>query len=95
MSRAGRALSAALTAKAGGLCDVQVSSVPWRSATFAGERHAIAITVGDRGKLHRLLDGLGEHEFALPRCIVADIVAGPPGDDELCVSLEALTIDDV
>lgn len=77
----------------------EVRSVDWRSLTFDGERHEIAMRfTGPEAarEAERMLEGLDEHEFVLAGTIVADItvVGRCVGLDDASVSvaLEALTI---
>jgi hypothetical protein len=77
----------------------EVRSVDWRSLTFDGERHEIAMRFtgpGAAGAAERMLDGIEDHEFALPGAIVADItIAGRCArldDGSVSIALEALTI---
>jgi len=77
----------------------EVRSVDWRSLTFDGERHEIALRFTGPGagrEAERMLDGLDEHEFRLPGAIVADIsVAGRCvglDDGSVSIAIEALTI---
>ena len=67
---------------------------PWNSATFSGSRHSIALAFTDKDAIadgERLIEALSEHEFAIPRQLVADASvaeadhhAGPPP----CLRLE-------
>lgn len=77
----------------------EVRSVDWRSLTFDGERHEIALrlTGPDAARAaDAMLTGIEDHEFALPRTIVADIsVAGRCvglDDGSVSIAIEALTI---
>lgn len=77
----------------------EVRSVDWRSLTFDGERHEIALRFTGPGadrEAGRMLDGIEDHEFGLPRAIVADInVVGRCmglDDGSVSVAIEALTI---
>lgn len=94
MSAVADAIVAELTAKAGGCECAQAQSVPWFSATFAGERHEIVLTLSDGAAVERLIRDLNAHQFALPRTMVADIVAVRCRDDRRRVSVETLTIDE-
>ncbi|HYI42309.1 MAG TPA: hypothetical protein VD768_01635 [Sphingomicrobium sp.] len=74
-------------------------SVDWQSLTFVGERHHFQLRIpGPDGNhvLSRILDGLGDDEFAIPGHFVADIAAvGEPEshpDGSATVTLEALTV---
>lgn len=47
----------------------------WASATFTGSRHTVALVfTGEEGvaAAERFIEALADHEFALPRQIVAD-----------------------
>ena len=102
MSPAAAALLRALLARAGVDRDrillTQFRSTDWNSLTFSGERHLIDLRIpgpGASGIADRLLAGLEEAEFAIPRQIVADIAAGSPVrscDGSLSVKIEALTV---
>jgi hypothetical protein len=74
-------------------------SVDWQSLTFTGERHQIELRIAgpdSAGVAARLIHGIGDHEFAIPGQIVADIAAVGDcvhsGDGSALVRLEALTI---
>ena len=73
-------------------------SEEWHSNTLSGERHEIELRVTGRDApdiARRLIDGIEEADFAVPRQIVADIaVTRPPeGEDGITsLALEALTI---
>lgn len=97
MSRVAGRLVRALAAKAGTGVQADVSSEPWQSATFTGERHRIALTLSGMEAARALLFNLDDHQFDIPRTLVADIVASAPvaGDRGVLVILEALTIDDI
>ena len=77
----------------------EVRSVDWRSLTFDGERHEIALRFTGPGasqEVERMIDGLADHEFVLPGSIVADIaVVGRCtglNDGAISIAIEALTI---
>jgi hypothetical protein len=77
----------------------EVRSVDWRSLTFDGERHEIAMRFTGPAaarEAERMLAGIEEHEFTLSGAIVADIhVVGRCvglGDGSVSVAIEALTI---
>lgn len=94
-----RQLLCALAEKAGLRLATDIVSTPWHSATFAGERHVLTLqfTGGDAGEaVRRLLEGLDDHEFAVPGFLVADIVAGPvaAADGEVRVRLDVLLLDE-
>ena len=76
-------------------------SVDWQSLTFVGERHEIElhITGSDSAvAADRLIRGLSEAQFDIPRQILADIavVKGPArqADGSTSLNIEALTIAD-
>ena len=77
----------------------EVKSVDWRSLTFDGERHQIALRFTGPGAAREVLamaEDIEDHEFTLPRAIVADIaVTGRCvglDDGSVSVAIEALTI---
>ena len=77
----------------------EVRSTDWRSLTFDGERHEIGIRfVGPQAErdADRMIDGIEDHEFAIPGTIVVDIaVAGRCiglTDGSVALAIEALTI---
>lgn len=103
LSPAAAALLRGLIARSGAsrseILLTDVRSVDWRSLTFDGERHEIAMRFTGPGAARdaeRMLAGIEEHEFALPRAIVADIrVTGRCiglDDGSVSVAIEALTI---
>ena len=103
LSPAAAALLRALIARSGAARSevllTEVRSVDWRSLTFDGERHHIALRFvgpGAAGESERMLDGIEDHEFILAGAIVADInVVGRCvglGDGSVSIALEALTI---
>jgi hypothetical protein len=105
MSAAASALLRVLIARAGVARDrillTEIQSVDWRSLTFAGERHQIALRVtgSDSGRaVERMLQGLEDAEFSIPGVLVADIaVLGQPErglDRATSVRIEALTVSD-
>ncbi|MET0181095.1 MAG: hypothetical protein ABW194_11540 [Novosphingobium sp.] len=71
------ALTRSLQGLAGGRGHVVLHSErPWRSITFSGSRHRIALTflgteAAARGEA--FVAALPEHEFNLPRVLVADV----------------------
>lgn len=69
-------------------------ATPWFSATFAGARHIVTLTVAGAADAARLLDGLDEDEIPLASGFVADIRGDAPvaDGDRLRVRIEALTI---
>lgn len=75
---------------------VQVGhSTRWASATFAGARHAVAVTLRDDAPGAIWLAELGEAELAMRGHLVADIVplSVTRRDGTLVVALEALTVE--
>jgi hypothetical protein len=103
LSPAAAALLRALIARSGARRNevllTEVRSVDWRSLTFDGERHEIALrfTGPDaRREAERMLHGIEDQEFTLPGAIVADItvVGRTVGieDGSVSVAIEALTI---
>jgi hypothetical protein len=103
MSAAAAALLRVLIARAGVSRDrillSEIRSVDWRSLTFNGERHEIAVRVTGPGSgriAERMCAGLEEAEFSIPGIVVADIgLAKPPSlalDGSTTVSIEALTV---
>jgi hypothetical protein len=103
ISPAASALFRALAGRAGVPRDrillTEVQSIDWRSLTFTGERHQIALRVPgpqSREIVDRMCAGLSDAEFSSAGILVADIaVIGAPvraldGSTEL--TIEALTI---
>lgn len=74
--RAGDALIEALIALAGGRGDLLMhSEQSWASVTFKGARHQVVLQFEGLPAVLRgeqLIDGLPEHEFAIPGWLVAD-----------------------
>lgn len=91
----GDRLTAALAAKAGAPCRGECKSMAWRSATFAGERHCLTLHLDDQEALLRLLANIADHEFTIPRILVADVAVSTPrvGAAGATVDFEILTID--
>lgn len=77
-----------------------LTSRPWASITFAGERHKLVLRLpgpGAQAAVDAFLDGLADREFALRGHIVADIEATGierDGDGQIRLTLEALTVED-
>ena len=103
MSPAAAALLRALIARAGVSRDrillTDIRSVDWRSLTFTGERHQIALRIpGPEASAiaDRLGADLAEAEFAIAGVTVADIaIAEAPAvtrDGAVTLAIEALTI---
>lgn len=79
------------------LTDVQ--STEWRSLTFNGERHHLALRIAGPGAMEaatRISEGLGDAEFSIPSIVVADIAmvgaAKRESDGSVALLIEALTI---
>ena len=71
-------------------------STDWQSLTFIGEQHQIRLRIPgpDASEIaSRLVNGLGEEEFAIPGHIVADVaLAGEPelqADGSVAIAIEA------
>jgi uncharacterized membrane protein len=88
-------LIAALVARAGEAEVVQACSRPWASVTYTGARHLVRLML-PAAIADRLGEGLDEHEFAIPRHIVADIAIASRHDTGgiATVEIEALTIEE-
>jgi hypothetical protein len=75
---------------------------PWASATFSGSRHAVTLAfAGARGVIagEAFAEALAEHEFAIPRQIVADAcVTGMlhevEAQERLVVDVELLLVEE-
>lgn len=74
-------------------------SVDWRSLTFTGERHVLALRVpgpDSAAIVDRMCDGLEDAEFSFPGVVIADIaLAGAPShlpDGSTSLTIEALTV---
>ncbi|GHH20131.1 hypothetical protein GCM10008023_27700 [Sphingomonas glacialis] len=79
-------------------CDVSVcvrDSTRWASATFAGARHTVALTLPDDPTGGLWLKALAEADLPIRGHLVADIVilSATRHDEELVVALEALTVE--
>ena len=79
----------------------ELHSVEWRSLTFVGERHQLALRIAapDAAAIAaRVTDGLGDAEFTIPGQVVADVACeGEPklaSDGCVTLRIEALTIED-
>jgi hypothetical protein len=105
MSPAASALLRALIARARAdrnrILLTDAHSTDWRSLTFTGERHHIALRVTGRDSgdvVGRMCAGLEDAEFSIPGILVADIglvgtpLRAPDGATELMI--EALTVAD-
>jgi len=77
-----------------------LTSRPWASITFAGERHGLVLCLpgpGAGAAVDAFLDGLADREFALRGHVVADIEATGvrhEEDGQIRLTLEALTVED-
>ena len=93
-------LLAQLLARTGDNARVErAASRPWASALFEGRRHVVRLAISGAEALAakaRLLDGLSEAQWVLPRHFVADICVDAEGDSAggLWVELSALTIEE-
>lgn len=69
-------LRTALQHMADGQVDIPIhSETPWASVTFAGTRHRLTLQFAGPDAVaagERLIDALPDHEFTLPRHLVAD-----------------------
>lgn len=103
MSPATAALLRVLSARAGVARDrillSDAQSVDWRSLTFSGERHQLALRIAGpqaRAAAARMCEGLEDAEFSIPGLVVADIaIIGAPAhslDGSVELTIEALTI---
>eukprot|EP01037_Dinobryon_pediforme_P026818 gene26818-29467_t len=78
-------------------CDVALEMLEmtrWASATFAGARHRISLTLRDDPLGERWLNGLGDADLPISGQLVADLatVAVTRRDGMLVAALEALTV---
>lgn len=77
-----------------------LTSRPWASITFSGERHRLVLCVpgpGAQAAVDAFLDGLEDREFALRGHVLADIEAAGverDSDGQIRLTLEALTVED-
>ena len=77
-----------------------LTSRPWASITFSGERHRLILCLPGPGAVaaaDTFLDGLEERDFALRGHILADIEATGSereADGQVRLTLEALTVED-
>lgn len=77
----------------------EVESRPWASATFTGERHRLTLTLTGpeaEAAANSFLNGLGERAFPMRGHILIDIacVGDTRGEDEVRLTLEALTVEE-
>jgi hypothetical protein len=77
-----------------------LTSRPWASVTFSGERHRLTLCLrgpGAAAAADAFLAGLGERDFGLRGHILADIAAvgdmREDGEDSVRLTLEALTVE--
>lgn len=76
---------------------------PWSSATFAGSRHSIALCFSGADALadgEAFMAALPDHEFEIPRHLVADAVIAasertPLPAPVLAVEVEILVLEDI
>ena len=103
LSPAAAALLRALLARAGvgrhRIFLTQFRSIDWQSLTFVGERHEMELRIpapNAQSLVERLIYGVSDTEFAIPRQIVADIGMDrhpiDNADGSISVFVEALTI---
>ena len=77
-----------------------LTSRPWASITFAGERHKLTLCLpgpGAQAAVDAFLEGLEDREFALRGHVVADNEATGiqrAEDGQVRLTLEALTVED-
>ena len=77
-----------------------ITSRPWASITFSGERHRLSLSLpgpGAQAAVDTFLDGLEDRDFALRGHILADIEAAGiqrDTDGQIRLTLEALTVED-
>ena len=80
---------------AGRVCIRNHVQRPWASVTFSGARHTLQIEFEQIDAMGRFIAGLDEHEFAIPRLLVADatvtMITSVPA---LTVGVELLVLDD-
>jgi hypothetical protein len=99
-----RALLAAMMDLAGGKAELQRHGErPWASVTFSGTRHTITLVFAGAEAVatgEAFIAALPEHEFAIPRQLVADAavvsvehVTAP--EPKLTVEVEMLLLEDV
>ncbi|MFM5885981.1 MAG: hypothetical protein ACKOQ3_11790 [Novosphingobium sp.] len=74
----------------------------WASVTFSGSRHTVRLAFTGAGSIaagERLIDALPEHEFAIPRQLVADaavvaVIHSALPEPRLEVEVELLLLDE-
>ena len=104
LTQAGAELKGALRAYFGSLGAAitfeALTSRPWASITFSGERHRLVLCLpgpGAQAAVDAFLDGLEDRDFALRGHILADIEAAGvqrDADGQIRLTLEALTVED-
>jgi len=103
LRRPWRALLSAVTQLAGGRPELlRHVERPWASVTFAGTRHTIALAfTGDDAVAagEAFINALPDHEFAIPRQLVADATVlsvehALLPQPKLTVEVELLLLDD-
>ena len=103
LSPAASGLLRGLTARSGAPRDrvllTDIRSVDWRSLTFDGQRHRIALRIaGAHSEVvaERMIDRIEHVEFVIPGVIIADVnVAQPPlleRDGSTSLVIEALSL---
>jgi hypothetical protein len=99
-----RALLAAVTELAGGKAELlRHVERPWASVTFSGTRHTISLAFTGSEAVaagERFIAALPEHEFAIPRQLVADaaVVAATHEmlpEPKLTIEVEMLLLEEV
>jgi hypothetical protein len=77
---------------------LETYSERWVSVTFTGARHCFVLALSGpaaKAEADRLGATLSEREFALAGHLVADIaVTAREGDDEIMLTIEALTVEE-
>lgn len=99
MIRCENRLAGALLDRTGAGEAVPLRREPWHSGLFSGERHLVRLVFEGNdahGNASRLIARLGDYEFDLPGCLVADLaVTGAfAWSGRACVEVEALVIDE-
>ena len=98
-----RALLSAVTELAGGKAELlRHVERPWASVTFSGTRHTIALAFSGSEAVaagESFIAALPEHEFAIPRQLVADAAVVATEQDvlpqpRLTVEVEMLLLED-
>lgn len=95
-----RAIRAGFAALGAGVTFDRLTSRPWASITFSGERHRLTVCLpgpGAAAAAEAFLDGMEDREFTLRGHILADIEAAGmerEEDGQIRLTLEALTVED-